>query len=965
MTYRSKHVILLIAAIVIGLISSAGAVCPECNAAGCVCTSDTEATLLAGQNEEVGLVSVDLVKDASGNDAIDVTYTTSDGWLLEDAHLYVGTVPPTNSAPGSFPYKVENLGGVTAYTFQVPYPTGYVDPCGPQNDGTVVQDAFYLAPHGVVSKNGQEESTWANGTLIREKKNWAMYFGADINVECNDCPVAVNDAYEAVEDTELVVPAVTGILANDTDEEGNTITIVSNTQPEHGLLVLNADGSFSYLPEANFCGADSFSYNVTDGICDEPVSATGSINVACINDCPVAADDSASADEDGSVAIPVVANDQDIDNDPLSVGSFANGANGVVTQNGDGTLTYTPNANFCGTDTFTYNVTDGICDQASWDEGTVTVTVGCSNDAPDAADDSTSLDEDTFVIVPVLSNDADIDGDELAVESTTQPENGTVTNNGDGTVTYTPSADYCGPDSFTYIVSDGALTDTATVTIDVACVEDNVAPDAVDDEAEVNVGSSVLVSVLDNDVDADGDSLTIASITQPAAGTVVDNENGTVTYTSTGSSCDEDSFTYTVSDGQLTDTATVAVNVNCPPVAAIDGPYIIYPGVPLTVEAPGVLANDTDPDGDSLVVMDLDYLAQMGIDLTLNPDGSFTFLVPNDLGIGGMMPYFIFDRPGYGLEDVVNGNPDIEGHYDMGFIIIDIGSANEAPDAVDDAASVDQDSSVTVSVLANDVDADGDGLTIDSITQPVSGTATDNGDGTVTYTPDADYCGADSFEYTVTDGELNDTATVTVTVNCVAEPMDAVDDYYSTPANTVLGIGSGNNPNLYENDLGDGRITDMSLPLASHGTVGYSSLGSPGEGLYSYTPDAGYCGPDSFTYTITNGDGLSDTATVFIDVVCPANTCPVAVYDSYDTTMNTQLVVSSAEGVLANDIDDDGDTLQASLQFIMFGSVTLNPDGSFVYTPVEGFTGFDEFMYSVSDGDGGCYSEEVATINVS
>ncbi len=785
MTYRSKHVILLIAAIVIGLISSAGAVCPECNAAGCVCTSDTEATLLAGQNEEIGLVSIDLVKDASGNDAIDVTYTTSDGWLLEDAHLYVGTVPPTNSAPGSFPYKVENLGGVTAYTFQVPYPTGYVDPCGPQNDGTIVQDAFYLAPHGVVSKNGQEESTWANGTLIREKKNWAMYFGADINVQCNDCPVAVNDAYEAVEDTELVVPAVTGILANDTDEEGNTITIVSNTQPEHGLLVLNADGSFSYLPDADYCGADSFSYNVTDGICDTPVSATVSINVACVNDCPTATDDSATVDEDGSVAIPVVANDQDIENDPLSVGSFANGANGVVTQNGDGTLTYTPNANFCGTDSFTYKLTDGICDQASWDEGTVTVTVSCVNDEPVASGDSYSTDEDTPLTVDapgVLENDVDIDGDSLSINPVliAMAQNGYVVANADGSFTYTPTADFCGTDCFEYSLLDGqGGSDTAEVIINVACVEDNVAPDAVDDEAEVNVGSSVIVPVLDNDVDADGDSLTITSITQPAVGTVVDNENGTVTYTSTGSSCDDDSFTYTVSDGQLTDTATVAVTVNCPPDAVDDGPYTIYPGVPLTVEAPGVLGNDMDPDGDSLFIMEVDYLGLMGIDLTLNPDGSFTLMTydeewaNSECGDPGAIAYVIFDRPGYGFEDIANGNPDIEGHYDMGFINFELGCTNEAPDAVDDEADVNVGSSVIVSVLDNDVDADGDSLTIESITQPAVGTVVDNGDGTVTYTSTGSSCDDDSFTYTVSDGQLTDTATVAVTVNC---RPDAVDD---------------------------------------------------------------------------------------------------------------------------------------------------------------------------------------------
>ena len=669
MTNKYKIGILLIAAIVIGLISSAGAVCPECNAAGCVCTSDTEATLLAGQHENVGLVSVDLVKDESGNGMIEVKYEVTGGWLLEDAHLYVGTVPPANSAPGSFPYKVEDLGGVTEYTFQVPYPTGYADPCGPQNDGTIVQDAFYLAPHGVVSKNGQQESTWANGTLIREKKNWAMYFGADVSVQCNDCPVAVNDAFEAVEDTELEVPAATGVLANDADEEGNTITVVSNTQPENGSVTMNADGSFTYMPEADFCGSDSFTYSATDGICDTPVSATVSINVAC--------------------------------------------------------------------------------------------------------------------------------------------------------------------------------------------VEDNVAPDAVDDEADVNTGASVIVPVLDNDVDADGDDLTITSITQPAVGTVVDNGNGTVTYTSTGSSCDDDSFTYTISDGALTDTATVAVAVNCPPEAAIDGPYTVYPGVPLTVDAPGVLGNDMDPDGDSLLIMDVDYL-QMGIDLTLNPDGSFTLVTDDqqwtdnsDCGDTGMIAYIIFDRPGYGLEDVQNGNPDVMGHFGMGFISIELGCTNEAPDAADDAASVDEDSSVIVSVLANDVDADEDSLTVDSVLEPANGTATDNGDGTVTYTPDADFCGTDTFEYTITDGELTDTATVTVTVNCVDDntPPDALDDAYTISNYASLGA-----PGVLGNDV-DADGDALTVVAESKGTDsgwGYVNIAADGSLTY-HTLGPSDCGTDSFTYTVSDG----------------------------------------------------------------------------------------------------------------
>jgi VCBS repeat-containing protein len=308
-----------------------------------------------------------------------------------------------------------------------------VDPCSPDNDGTIVDDVFFLAPHAVVSRNGQQESTWANGTLIREKKHWAMYFGVDINVECNDCPVAINDTYEAVEDTTLEVPAGTGVLSNDADEEGNPINVVSNTQPENGAVVLNADGSFAYTPNANYCGPDSFTYAVTDGICDEPVSATVNINVECVNDAPDAVDDTASVDEDSSVIVPVLENDVDADGDSLTVESVSEPASGTATDNGDGTITYAPDADFCGADSFQYTISDGEL----IDTATVTITVNCENTCPVAEDDNY---DGIYLDVPagtgLLSNDVDNDGDTITVESYTQPGDGAVTLNPDGSFIY-------------------------------------------------------------------------------------------------------------------------------------------------------------------------------------------------------------------------------------------------------------------------------------------------------------------------------------------------------------------------------------------------------------------------------------------------------------------------------------------------------------------------------------------------
>ena len=179
---------------------------------------------------------------------------------------------------------------------------------------------------------------------------------------------------------------------------------------------------------------------------------------------------------------------------------------------------YTPSANFHGSDSFTYTISDG---HGGTDTATVTVTVGSANDPPEAVDDTTSTDEDTPVPVNVLANDTDVDGDTLTVASVTQGSHGAVVNNGSN-VSYTPSANFHGSDSFTYMISDGhGGTDTATVTVTVGSVNDP--PVAVDDTTSTDEDTPVPVNVLANDTDSDGDTLTVASVTQGSHGTVVNN----------------------------------------------------------------------------------------------------------------------------------------------------------------------------------------------------------------------------------------------------------------------------------------------------------------------------------------------------------------------------------------------------------------------------------------------------------
>ena len=363
----------------------------------------------------------------------------------------------------------------------------------------------------------------------------------------NSPPDAVTDTVSTDEETLVTINAT----LNDTDIDGNLVLSTANTNcticttPQHGSLVNNGDGTFNYTPVAGYNGPDSFIYEIcdADGLCD---TATVNITVNGVNDPPVAEDDLATTDEDTLVNIPVVSNDEDIDGN-LDYGSIVvlNGgpSNGTAEVQEDGSIDYTPNPDFYGEDTFTYQIcdTDGLCDSA-----TVTVTVNPVNDAPVASDDNYTTPEDTELTVDIpgiLSNDSDVDGDGLTVNVLSQPSNGTLTQNPDGSFSYTPNENYNGTDSYTYQACDpsGACSEVATVTINVTPVNDN--PDAVDDNANVSEDEAVDIQILSNDNDADDDELTVTNVSDPAHGTTSINPDGTIHYEPDTDYCGQDTFT--------------------------------------------------------------------------------------------------------------------------------------------------------------------------------------------------------------------------------------------------------------------------------------------------------------------------------------------------------------------------------------------------------------------------------------
>ena len=223
----------------------------------------------------------------------------------------------------------------------------------------------------------------------------------------NQAPVAAGDAYGTAEDTVLTVPAP-GVLGNDSDPDGDPLTAVLVTGPSHGSLTLNANGSFSYTPAANFAGADSFSYRASDGTLTSNV-ATVTLSVTAVNDAPVAAGDAYSTAEDTVLTVPapgVLGNDSDPDGDPLTAVLVTGPSHGSLTLNANGSFSYTPAADFAGADSFSYRASDGTLTS---NVATVTLTVTAVNDAPVAAGDAYSTAEDTVLTVPapgVLGNDS-------------------------------------------------------------------------------------------------------------------------------------------------------------------------------------------------------------------------------------------------------------------------------------------------------------------------------------------------------------------------------------------------------------------------------------------------------------------------------------------------------------------------------------------------------------------------------
>ena len=415
------------------------------------------------------------------------------------------------------------------------------------------------------------------------------------------------DAYSVSEEGSLIVSAATGVLVN--DGEGETLTATLVADASHGTLILNSDGSFTYTPDDDFFGADSFTYKAVSGALEGNVT-TVTINVTPVNDPPVGVADTYQTNEGTAltvgVAQGVLANDSDPDGASGLTAEVVNGpSHGTLELNADGSFIYTPTGDYNGSDSFTYRVNDGT---ATSDPITVMLTIAAVNDAPVAAADSYTVSEDATLTVNaaegVLSNDTDVEGDALTAEVVSNPSHGTLALNANGSFTYTPTANYFGSDSFTYRAKDAnGQSQPITVTITVNGVGDAPVAGA-DTKTVTNDGSTQEVDVLTNDNGGPNETqtLTITAVTQGSSGgTVTIGSNGSkIQYKPAASFAGTETFTYTITDTDgLTKTATVTMTVTAATTTGVISGFVYFDadndGVRDTGElgVPGVLVTLT------------------------------------------------------------------------------------------------------------------------------------------------------------------------------------------------------------------------------------------------------------------------------------------------------------------------------------------------------------------------------------
>ena len=552
------------------------------------------------------------------------------------------------------------------------------------------------------------------------------------------------------------------VTANDTAPSGtlNKQSIVIRTQPVYGTLTLLGDGQIRYSHDGTNSTADQFTYTIADSNTLLSNTATVSVNIQSSNVGPTANNDQATVGEGGTVNISVLANDTDPDNaiDTASVIIVNTPTNGTASLGVGGVVIYTHDGSNTTVDSFTYRVSDVSGSPSGL--ATVSISITPSNDPPVAQNDSAIVQSGTPKTINLATNDSDSDDglDLASIEIVSQPSQGTLSVNTNGTVTYDHNGSTNLVDSFTYRIRDLAGAPSNIATVQLTVERTALPPLTVPDSATVDEGGTVNITVLANDTARDNpiNSASVTVVTPPTNGTATVNSSGVIQYIHNGSETTADSFTYRVSDttgltSAITTVSLGVVPVNEPPVAVNDSKSIAS-NIQAIID---LAANDFDvDDGLDLSGIVIGTAPARGT-LTIHNDGTVTYVHDGSESVQDSFTYRIKDKSGALSNEAT--------------VSLSIELINQPPVANPDSATISTPGGqIVIDLAANDNDPDG-GLNLGSIvikTPPTNGTVSVIGDGTIRYTHGGGTSTTDSFTYQIRDfaGLLSNEALVSITI---------------------------------------------------------------------------------------------------------------------------------------------------------------------------------------------------------
>ncbi|PME15699.1 polymer-forming cytoskeletal family protein [Vibrio cyclitrophicus] len=838
-----------------------------------------------------------------------------------------------------------------------------------------VSDVSYSGADGIFTDNGDGTYSFAanenfNGninldvTVIDDDGATAQTTAGIDVIAVNDAPVSGDLAYSVDEDGSITL-SQEQLLAQASDLDGDDLTAANLTAGDNATVTANDDGSFTITPDADFNGDIDLSFDLSDGT--ETVVATADLTVNPVNDIAVVEDVAYTIEEDGSLTFTdeqLLAGASDIDGDELSVADVSyTGAEGVFTDNGDGTYTFAPNENFNGEVSLDFSVSDGT----ETVDANIDVTVTDVNDAPVAGATSYQMNEDgTITISPeqLIANSSDVDG-EVSLESVTYSgSDGTLVQNDNGSVTFTPNENFNGDISLDVVVTDDdGATATTTAGIEVLAVNDG--PESEEVELTTAEDSTILITqdmllAQATDIDNTADELSASGLQiDPSLGELLDNEDGTWSFTPNENFNGDVPMTFNVSDGQ--ETISVDGNIDVTPVNdAPEAPMIEMQGeedVVMVIDPAYIADQVTDLDGDEISIESITVRAPANATLTQQPDGMYHLVTTQDFNGLVELGYQATDG-----EEVVDGS-----------LNVDVIPVNDAPFNVGNAMMTTNEDGAFTFDAGDLMNLFGDIDTADLVVSRIitadgedGGEVTDNGDGTWTFTPTGDFAGVSDLQVVVSDGEFETVLDVPVYVRPAADGAVISTDHdgplvFGEDETGHLGLNVG----LVDDSETLSNLVMTGFPVGFEVTDGVNTVMITEPGQYidlfdwdisniQMTPPEDFHGEFFVTVSATTVD-YGDEPEAFEDGIDSGDFETLA-GDSIILTADD--LIGLAENVNA---DSDDEVKLVHLADRSQGEIVDNGDGTWTFTPASGFTGEADIAY-VIDKDGVLHDEQTGVV---